>query len=99
MGALVVIGAVVQLATLIVFFVLAFNVSKIKDSIVKPYSGKQYLSMADEEKYIGNKDKAKEYLMRAKYRYETGLEQYSDGDKICSSEYICSIINRKISEL
>ncbi len=90
----IVIGAIIQLITLIVFFVMGFNIEKIRREL-EVVSGQRYMEMAEEEKYIGNKEKAKEYLLRAKYRFEIKRDKHP--------EYILSaiipVIDKKLSEL
>jgi hypothetical protein len=67
--AAVIIASIISLVALIVFFVMAHNINVIKKHLTggeSPIS--RYLSLAAEEKSIGNKDKAREYLLRAKHR-------------------------------
>ena len=100
MSAAVTIGAIIQIITLIVFFVMAGNISKINKRIAS-ISGEEYLRMAEEEKYIGDKEKAKEYLLRAKYRFEVMGDvhnEWKDGIKLSADE-IATKINKQISEL
>lgn len=66
----VIVAAVVQTVILVVFFLLANNVAEIKKQLNRRPTIKEYIDMAAEEKYIGNKEKAKEYLFRAKYQLE-----------------------------
>jgi hypothetical protein len=78
---------------------MASNVSKIKKRLVTDLQGKRYYEMAQEEIFIGNKDKAKEYLLRAKYRYEVLEEPYFlDGESVVRS-IIVQKIDKQLSEL
>lgn len=71
----IIIGAIIQIITLTVFFVMASNVSKIKKHIdPDKRAGIRYFEMAQEEIYLGNKEKAKEYLLRVKFHYEVRME-------------------------
>ena len=67
-AALVIVG-IIQLITLIVFFVMASNVAEIK-RMLKPKSASDLIDLAEEEKYLGNVSLSKEYYLRAKYKYE-----------------------------
>lgn len=99
----IIIFAIIQVIILIVFCVMASNVSKIKKylTIGDDHPGLRYRKMAREERYIGNKEKAKEYLMRARYQYEDMNESYYDTD---SGEYLSGSagvtqVDKLISEL
>lgn len=95
----VAVGAVIQLIFLIVFFVMASNVSKIRKHLVAELQGKRYFEIAQEEIYIGNKDKAKEYLLRAKYRYEVMEENYYVNGELSPPSIIIKKIDKLLSEL
>ena len=57
--------ALLHLIVLIVFITMAGNVAKIKNSL--SMNAKKYIEMGDMEEYAGNKSKAKEYYLKAKY--------------------------------
>jgi hypothetical protein len=85
LNAVIIIGAIIQVALIIMFIVLVQSVVQIKNHLLrmanKTYA--EYMSMADIEQYIGNTEKRKEYLLRAKYILEKSIEQapqkeYSD---------------------
>lgn len=67
----IVIAGALQLVLWIVFFVMAWNISTIRREVSYSHEkASQYLEMAKEEIYIGNKEKAKEYLLRARMQCE-----------------------------
>jgi len=61
----ILIMAILQIIILIVFFIMAGNIAKIKNSLTM--NTKKYIEMGDMEEYVGNKVKAKEYYLKAKY--------------------------------
>lgn len=61
----IIIMAILQIIVLIVFFIMAGNIAKIKNDITM--NTKKYIEMGDMEEYAGNKAKAKEYYLKAKY--------------------------------
>lgn len=94
-----VVAAIVQIIILVVFFVMAKNVSEIKKNINRKPSIKEYLDMAGEEKYVGNKEKAKEYFLRAKYHTEKlGIQTYIPEFSTYANQII-NKIEKEISEL
>lgn len=96
---IIIIGVIVEVITLIVFFVMASNVASIKKNLCNT-SAEEYMRMAGEEEFVGNKLKAKEYLMRAKYRYEVAKETYYLPNGLeCDRRVIIAQIEKKISEL
>ncbi len=105
MTAIIIIGAIIQLALLIVFFVMASNVSKIKKHLLKTdATGERYFNKAQEEIQIGHKEKAKEYLLRAKYYYEVKHEgatgsYRSDGAWIWDPNKKVTEIDEQLSKL
>jgi hypothetical protein len=80
MGVVFVVVGLIQIVTLIMFFIMVGNISTIKNTILKFGDGEtvEYLIYkADEETYIGNTDKAKEYLLRAKHKsLSMGITRY-----------------------
>ncbi|MFA6335082.1 MAG: hypothetical protein WCX48_05920 [Bacteroidales bacterium] len=72
---ILVIAAIIQLVTLVVFFVMASNVSAIKNELKKEFSSTDYIEQSNEEKYVGNKAKAKEWLLRAEYNLQKRFEK------------------------
>lgn len=61
-----VIDAIILIVAVVVFFITAKNIAKIKDLLAPDEFG-GWFDKAKEELAIGNVDKAKEYLLRAKY--------------------------------
>lgn len=61
-----IIDAIVLIAAVIVFFITAKNIAKIKELLTPDEFG-GWFDKAKEELALGNVDKAKEYLLRAKY--------------------------------
>lgn len=91
-----VIVAIVQVIVLVVFFVLAANVAKIKKSITIK-NGAYYLELAEMEAYVGNKQIAIDNYMRAKLCYKKEYATVVDGDHILQS--ILEKIDKAIAEL
>ncbi len=95
------ISAVISLITLIVFFVMASNVSKINKTLHRTmFPGAEFYGKAQEELYVGNKAKTKEYLLRAKFQYEVKEETYylPNGEWADRSEIIAKI-DEQLSKL
>lgn len=65
---IIILQAILELVTLIAFFVLVYNVSAIKKKIESQDDVPQFMEKAKEEEFLGNIDKAKEYLLRSKFR-------------------------------
>lgn len=112
MEVVVILSAVISLVGLIVFFVMAGNVSKMLKKISEilfilrddDISAENLLKMAERQMYIGNKGKAKEYLLRAKYCYEVEHENYysvnSQGYRHwADSKEIIDEIDKKVAAL
>lgn len=98
----IILAAAIHLATLIVFFVMASNVSKINRKLhgeSRKYPGIEYYKLAQEEMYVGNKDKARDYLMRAKYQYEVKKEPYYLSDGSSDNSKIIAKIDKQLFEL
>lgn len=100
---IIIIGVIVEVITLIVFFVMVSNVASIKKSLCNT-SAEEYMRMAGEEEFIGNKTKAKECLLRAKYKFSfcegeawKGVEY--EGEEYESTEEIIAVLDKKISSL
>ena len=70
-----IISAIIQAVTLIVFFVMAANVSAIKKDLVKELYYPDYIEKFEEEKYIGNKTKAKEWLLRLDFNLQKEMNE------------------------
>lgn len=113
MEAIVIISGIVSLISLIVFFVMASNIAKIAKSVSdiriivdsENIIAESLLIMADKQIYLGNKEKAKEYFLRARYRYEKEEEFYYEFNNKCGyepradSQIVIDRINRQIAEL
>ncbi len=69
-----IIQIILELALLICFFVLVFDVSKIKKALYCDENYFDLLKRADEEKYIGNMMEYREYLLRAEWRMHKKIE-------------------------
>ncbi len=98
----IIVGAIIQMITLIVFFVMAHNVAKINKKLQSQAFVRNYMEMAEEEKSIGNNAKAKEYLLRAKYRcgktHSFDLIELTDGECSVKDNAIVKI-DELLSEL
>lgn len=90
-----VIVAIIQIITLIVFFVMASNVSAIKKEMTKTLSLDQYIDKSNEEKFIGDIVKAKEWLLRAEYSLLKDKEEV----RKMSSEYMLETNLSNINKL
>jgi len=73
-----IIGTIVNIIVLIVFFIMASNVSAIKRELQKKLSFDDYIEKYNEEKYVGNKPQAKEWLLRAQYYSNKEYEMMKD---------------------
>jgi hypothetical protein len=73
-----IICGIVQLIAVIVFFVMASNVYKIRTILERKISPNDLIKDAKLERYLGNNLKAKEYLLRAKYIREIELSEIGD---------------------
>lgn len=71
------IALIISVVCLIMFFSIASNISVIKKALCdrsfyqNELSSRDYYNMYLEEKYIGNREKAREYLMRSCYKIES----------------------------
>jgi predicted Holliday junction resolvase-like endonuclease len=100
------IACIIQVVVLIVFFYMAYNVSLIKKHLLKSRkTEREYMKMAEIEKYVGSKDKAKEYLLRAKYILEEKIQYVSasENEDDMKTKQLCldevNKINDKLNEL
>lgn len=91
-----VIVAIVQVIVLVVFFMLAANVAKIKKSITVKDTA-YYIDLAKMETYLGNKQSAIDNYMRVKFCYKKEYATVVDGDHILQS--ILEKIDKAIAEL
>lgn len=96
MEAAIIIGAIIQIAALVIFFILVNNVAKIKKSL-EAKQASAYIEAAEMEAYLGNKLEAINNYKRAKYRYEKKESAYLLGDDI--TERTIADINKAIAEL
>lgn len=96
METLWIIIAGVQIIVLIVFFVMASNVSKIKDQL--QMNAKKMIEEGDMEFYAGNKGKAKEYYLKAKYRMDKGDASTYNNDNVSYPGMSRSELDNKIEE-
>lgn len=90
-------SAAINVIVLIVFFVMANNVAKIKKSLDN--SLLRLVQDADMEKYAGNKEKAKELYLKAKYRIEVLNEKNYGSDGKVIPGLSMGYINNKIDEV
>ena len=65
---IIILQVILELVTLVAFFVLVYNVSAIKNKIESQDDVPQFMEKAKEEEFLGNIDKAKEYLLKSKFR-------------------------------
>jgi len=94
-----IIVGIIQLITLIVFFVMASNVASIK-KMMRATSASSYINLAGEEAYLGNTSKAKEYYLRAKYKYDSDQEKYLDTNGIDRGKEVgMKIVDELIAKL
>ena len=99
MNTAIIIVAIIQIITLIVFFVMASNIGKIKNHLLHKASGDDFLAMASLEEYLGNKEKAREHLLRAKYRIKTSENEEEWDATTGKYENRLDKIDKKLSEL
>lgn len=96
---ILILAGVIQLITLIVFFVMAGNISAIKNELTKSLETNDYIEKSNEEKFIGNKEKAEEWLLRALYHLNIRLEEIKQ-DKEEEYVKIClKPVNKKIEKI
>lgn len=97
-------SAILQLIVLICFFVLVSDVSKIKKSLLSEKKFDELIKMAEEEKFIGNFAKYKEYLLRAEYKIKCLIDGLQDNE-LYNAQYIKQYekhiedIEKKLDEL
>ena len=72
---ILIVGAIINFIVLIVFFVMAGNIAAIKKEFTKSLDINDYVEKSNEEKFIGNKEKAEEWLLRALYHLNKSIEQ------------------------
>lgn len=78
--AIMIIVGVVQVISLVVFFVMTANVSAIKKDLLKELYYPDYIEKFEEEKYLGNKEKAKEWLLRLDYKLQKESKEVTNGE-------------------
>lgn len=66
---MIIIIAIIQIAAIIVFFVMANNVAKIRKKLYGKLTAEDYIDIAKRETYVGSKKSATENYLRAKYHY------------------------------
>lgn len=91
-----VILSIVQIIVLITFFTISSNIAKIKQNITPTKPGKRYMEMSFEEKYIGNIEKEKECLLRARYYFKERKEVFYDD---YTNKEAIAYIDKRLSEL
>lgn len=72
------------------------NISKIKENTTVPKvnnyaKADDYAETAEEQLYLGNKEKAKEYFLLAKYRYENNFDK--------EAHYECDYADERAKEI
>lgn len=71
----IVIVAIIQFIVLIVFFVMANNIGKIRKEIVRNVDW--FMENGKMESHIGNKQKAKEFYLKALCRIDKDISMWS----------------------
>lgn len=94
-----IIGAIIQIAILIVFFVMAGNVAAIKRKVLENQSFQDYIDKSNEEKFIGNYTNAKEWLLKAEYRLLKKKEEINDTTPSYLIEYRLMDINKHLQQI
>lgn len=75
LSTILIIAGILNFIVLIVFFTMAGNISKILKHLTKRNSYINYVDLAEEEYYLGNKEKAREYLLRAELNAKKSIEK------------------------
>jgi len=78
---IITLAVIVQIIVLIVFFNMASNVKQIRQKLSKTKGISEYLSTADEEKFIGNELGYRENLLRAKYLLDLRVKALKAGGR------------------
>lgn len=76
--ALIIIIGIFQLILFVKIWNMTGDVSSISAKFARNYKYIDYINLAKEEKALGNGEKAKEYLQRAKVRAELELPSYPE---------------------
>ncbi len=93
-----IVTAVVQVIVLIVFFVMASNVSQIKKQI--SMNVKKFIEEGDMEAYAGNKAKAREWYLKAIYKMDVLKDcSHLNGDNKPYPGMSRAELNNKIEEV
>lgn len=107
--------AALDLVLLIVFFVMAYNVAKIRKVVDVdqhiPWDNNAYFDPVEEEIALGNKEKARELLDRLEFRYRRCLDRKADevpgksglfvvkGGAVTEKEFVEKCLDRDVRAL
>lgn len=96
---ILILSAALNVIVLVVFFVMANNIAKIRKHLENPPL-LDLIHEADMEKYVGNKEKARELYLKAKYHIEVLNEKHYNTDgTIISALSLGDKLNQKIEEV
>lgn len=96
---ILIIGAIINIIVLIVFFVMAGNVAAIRKELTKTLTIEQYIDKSNEDKFIGNNVEAEKWLMRAIYELNKELKTVKETYSEYYLETRVSEINKKIEDI
>lgn len=98
METILILSAAINIIILIVFFVMASNIAKIRKHLENPPLVNM-IHEADMEKYAGNKEKARELYLKVKYRIDVLKEKNYNSDGKVIPGLSTTDLNNKIEEL
>lgn len=99
LSVILILAGIIQIITLIVFFVMAGNISAIKKELTKSLETNDYIEKSNEEKFIGNKEKAEEWLLRAIYHLNKSVEEVKNNSPEYLLEGHINSVNRRIEKI
>ena len=98
METILILSVAINVIVLIVFFVMASNIAKIRQRLENPPLI-DMIHEADMEKYAGNKEKARELYLKVKYRIDILKEKNYNSDGKVIPGLSTTDLNNKIEEL
>ncbi|OLA94194.1 MAG: hypothetical protein BHW64_04930 [Candidatus Melainabacteria bacterium LEY3_CP_29_8] len=98
METILILSVAINVIVLIVFFVMASNIAKIRQRLENPPLI-DIIHEADMEKYAGNKEKARELYLKVKYRIDILKEKNYNSDGKVIPGLSTTDLNNKIEEL
>lgn len=95
---ILILSAALNVIVLVVFFVMANNIAKIRKHLENPPL-LDLIHEADMEKYVGNKEKARELYLKIKYRIDVLKEKNYNADGKVIPGLSTTDLNNKIEEV